>query len=218
VEEVLPFENAASPMSSHAPFEAVAQSERFKRMTVHLEQHRSELCGVDMLASAAARYVSEIYPAGDDFATNCTRTAVAVFVFLTGRTDLLSTCETRSLLGAPCPVAPTSPQVLYLSLVESGKGRFDTSSGHRLVVLLAKGRARVMHAFNERFLLAEHMRSTGSMAHGEFVKWWGRLQGALRCDAANERAMMLDELLGPVGFAEPVGGSWMCSAGVDIGV
>jgi hypothetical protein len=202
-------------MSSHAPFEAVAQSQRFKRMTVHLEQQRSELCGVDMLASAAARYVSEIYPAGDDFATNCTRTAVAVFVFLTGRTDLLSTHS--SLLGAQCPVAPTSPQVLYLSLVESGKGRFDTSSGHRLVVVLAKGRARVMHAFNGRFSLGEHMRCTGSMAHGEFEEWWGRLQDALGCEGALAREKMFDGLMGPVGFAEQVGGSWMCSVGVDIG-
>jgi hypothetical protein len=58
-------------MSSYTPFDAVKVTDKHARMMEHLEQHRAELCGAEMLSAAAARYVAEIYPAGDSFATDC---------------------------------------------------------------------------------------------------------------------------------------------------
>lgn len=213
---MFPFHHPTSPMSRHAPFDAVTMTDKQQRMIAHLEQHRADLCGADMLAAAATRYVSEIYPTGDPFATDCTRTAVAVFMFFTGQMDLLRKCEMTPLLGAPCPTSLPTPHVLYLSLVGRYDGRFDTGSGHRLVIVLAKGRARVMHAFKDRFTLNEHMRRTGSMSYEDFEVWWAKLQVALACTDGSERAKVFADLLGPVDFQEAVGKSWLCSAAVAL--
>ena len=208
-------------MSRYAPFEPYVAEEKYHRMWTHLRHHRAELCGADMLGDCAARYVAEIYPAGDLYATDCTRTAVAVFLYLTGKLDLLLHGPTTPLLGVPCPSAAmdSAPQVLYLSLVGAGRSthKFDTHCGHRLAVVLAKGRARVMHAFKDHFMLHDHMRRTGSLSQAEWETWWAKLQKALVA-ADDERGGLWEDLLGPgVGFTESVDGSWMSSAPIDLG-
>jgi hypothetical protein len=207
-------------MSSHAPFEPFAASDKHQRMWTHLRHHREELCGADMLAAGAARYVAEIYPAGDLFATDCTRTAVAVFFYLTGKMEPLMQGPTARLHGMPCPsVTASAPQVLYLNLVGGTcASKFDTRRGHRLTVVLSKGRARVMHAFKDRFTLHAHMRSTGSLSQAEWEAWWAKLQKALWEDDSAQRAALWEEVLGRgVDFRESVEASWMCSAPIDLG-
>jgi hypothetical protein len=186
-------------------------------MMTHLDHHRAKLCGVDVLAALAAQYVSEIYPAGDLFATDCTRTAVAIFLFFTGKVDLIRVCEQTDVIGAPCPMDSSGPMIVYMNLTRQKGDRFETTTGHRLVIVLAKGRARVMHAFKDKFTLEDHMRRTGSMSLPEFEAWWAKLQEALVA-VDGTRVQLFDDLLGPVGFADAVGASWMCTAAVDLGV
>ena len=96
-------------MSTCTPFDVVRANSRIDRMFKHLAHHRADLGGVDTLTSAACRYVAELYPAGDLLSTDSTRTAVALYAFFTGRTDLQMPCKQQALQGAPCPAAEAQP-------------------------------------------------------------------------------------------------------------
>lgn len=223
------------PMSAAAPFDVMTAHHKRERMQLHLDAHRRALCGVETLADAALHYVSELYPFGDMHATDCTRTATALFAFFTGCTDTRTAFERQSLAGAPCPMAEeaaaaaeqqqqdsplsSNARIHYISLTSAPHDRLlDTSSGHRLVVLQAKGRARVLHAFKDQFTLGQYMRCTASMSARQFECWWGQLQEALSAPEATVREKLFAQLLRADKFAEPVDMSWMSTRAVDVGL
>ena len=190
------------------------------RMRMHLSFHRQGLSG--LLVGGAARYVSEIYPVGEKVATDCSRVAFAVFAYLTGQCPaaVVAARGQLPLAGAACPdtsLVKLTPLVHYISLTQNALDPFDNSCGHRLVLLQAKGRVHVLHAFKDKFTLAEHMRSrhAASLTDAAFRTWWAELQAALALpDGARERAF--NELLGADGFGEPVGESWMMTHEADL--
>ena len=190
------------------------------RMRMHLSFHRQGLS--DLLVDGVARYVSEIYPVGEKVATDCSRVAFAVFAYLTGQCPTVVAARGQlPLAGAACPDASLvklTPLVHYISLTKSTLDPFDNSCGHRLVLLQAKGRVHVLHAFKDKFTLAEHMRSrhAASLTDAAFRTWWAELQAALALPDSHARESTFNELLGADGFGEPVGGSWMMTHEADL--
>ena len=191
------------------------------RMRMHLSFHRQGL--TDLLVDGTARYVSEIYPVGERMATDCSRVAFAVFAYLTGQcpTAVVAARGQLPLAGAACPDASLvnlTPLVHYISLTQSAIDPFDNSCGHRLVLLQAKGRVHVLHAFKDKFTLAEHMRSrhAASLTDAAFRTWWVELQAALALTDSLARERAFNELLGADGFGEPVGMSWMTTHEADL--
>lgn len=191
------------------------------RMRLHLRFHREGLC--DMLADGAARYVAEIYPVGERLATDCSRLAFAVFTYLVAQcpTKVLEAASPTQLPGAACPDAALvqqTPLVHYLSLTQDGRDPFDTSCGHRLVLLQTKSRVRLLHAYQGQFTLQEFMRNrcAASMTTVEFQAWWQELQAALALPEVAAREHAFSKLLGAEGFREPVAGSWMLTQAADL--
>ena len=207
-------------MSAIAPFDVMVAQERYARTQQHLAAHRNMLCGVEVLAEAALRYVSEIYPACDLHATDCTRTAMAALAFFTGSINTRSALTPVPLASAPCPQQPDGRACIhYISLTRIPSDQpLDNSCGHRLVVVQAKGRVRVLQAFKGQFTLAEYMRGTASMSSQHFEGWWARLQEALVEPEAAARERLFARLLGADGFAEPVDKSWMSTRPLDVGL
>ena len=207
------------------PFDFLKQQ---NRMIVHLKHHRENLCGVEMLSDACLKYVSELYPVGDPHAGDSTRTAVALFAFLTGKVDLHQYIPTP-IHGAPCPVPdPTKPQALYLNLTESTTNRFCTAQGCSMVILFCKQRVRILHTLNVNWTLHEHVRSTGSMSRAAFESWWQTLQSLLElpptpvytsspCTKRPELYQKLFNCSFTISSWNPLAGSWMYLADVDLG-
>lgn len=208
------------------PFDVLKQQ---YRMQTHLRHHRDHLCGVEMLSDACARYISELYPAGDAHATDSTRTAVALFAFLTNQVNRLrDRALAVPLRGAPCPFSESThspestqsqshpkPQVLYVNLTESTHNCFDTTQGLALVIVCSKQRVRILHAIDGVCTLEEHMRSTGSMTQAAFETWWRTLQTAL---SPSTPATLFEKLFckSPKQI-HSVTGSWIHLADIDLG-
>jgi hypothetical protein len=204
-------------MSTEAAFDNVLEIEKlhgkYERMHKHLEYHRASLCGVDYYADATLRYVSEVYPHGDIFATDCTRTAIASMVFLTGNVDGLYgelNDKNKVLAGLACP-EPSTPTVHYINFTGQGNTILDTSTGHRMIIIQVKGGARIMHAFKDQFTLGDYMRKTSAMSIDEFAKWWANLQSILDIGDGAARADEFEKLTKAKLFTDDVTGSWIYS-------
>ena len=208
------------------PFDATSRAPPHTvRMHRHLAFHRAGLC--DALADAAIRYASEIYPVGDGLSADCTRVAFAVFTFLVGVTPRQAAsaggCEgspparqRQRLIGLPCPMqAGATPLVHYINLTGDDADPFETGSGHRLVVLQAGSRVRVLNAFQGIYTLAEFARGHPSMPSADFTLWWEQLQTALGTGDMPVRASGFTRLLGAA-FDQAVGSSWILTRSADL--
>jgi hypothetical protein len=212
-----------APMSSYGIIDAtkhVPTRMLDKRLREHLKYHREKLFGVDTLANATLRYVSEMYPYGDMFATDCTRTAMAVLSFLTGSIDSLreDVTQGKKSLFHNCPdisIPTTTPTLHYVSLTGPHDDIFDISAGHRFIIIQAKGHARVLHAFKDQFSLGEYMHKTSSLSGDEFKQWWTDFKKTLLESDCIQRARRFEMLLGVTSFSEDVTHSWIYSCNIN---
>lgn len=214
------YSSVSEPMSAAAnPFDASRAHLQVDRMHQHLGFHRAGLC--DSIAHSAIQYASEVYPVGDVFSTDCTRVAFAVFTFLVGTNPRqavgqATNGERSPLRGMACPLqSGNTPLVHYISLTGNDADPFDTSSGHRLVILQAGSRVRVLHAFQGRYTLAQYAREHASMSSTEFAAWWAALQTALGMPEMSPRATCFTTLIGAA-FDQPVFHSWIISRNADL--
>jgi hypothetical protein len=211
-----PYSTLSEGMSAASnPYDAASRTPaQVQRMQRHLAFHRAGLC--DALSDAAIRYASEIYPVGDGLSTDCTRVAFAVFTFLVGTSPRQYASAHQPLLGLPCPAqAGATPLVHYICLAADVADPFDTSAGHRLVVLQAGSRVRILNAFQGLFTLAEFACGHPSMPSAEFSTWWGELQAALGAPNMPDRATRFTSLIGAA-LDQPVGGSWILTRSADL--